>query len=124
MDELDGILDGHDVIVAVGVDQIHERREGGTLSATGRPGHEHESLAGFRKTAQRGRQMQRFEGRNLLRQQPDASRKSTSLIMHIRAKAADTLAAEAQIDRLVALQFLALSGRNQGKQQVARAFGR
>jgi hypothetical protein len=44
--------------------------------------------------------------------------------MHIRAKAADALTAEAQIHRLVALQFLALCGSHQRQQQIAGTFSR
>ena len=107
---LDGIFDGHHVIVTRAVDQIDQRGQRGAFPAAGRSRHQNQTLAGFRQTPQRRRQMQRFERRNLFRQQADAARDGAALEMNVGAETPDAFAAEAEVHGLVALQFLLCAG--------------
>jgi hypothetical protein len=43
MEDLDGILDGHDVLLTRAVDLVEHRRERRRLAGAGRAGHEHEA---------------------------------------------------------------------------------
>ena len=43
VEELDRVLDGHDVLVALLVDQVDHRRERRRLAGAGRAGDEHEA---------------------------------------------------------------------------------
>ena len=123
MHVLDGIFDGHDVIVTRVVDQIDQRGERGAFPASGRSRDQNQTLAGFRKTPQSRRQVQRFERRNFFRQQADAARDGAALVVNVGAETPDAVAAEAEVDGLVAAEFLRLRGGHQRQQQIARSFG-
>ena len=65
-------------------------------------------LAGFGEAAEAGSQVEGFEGRDFLGQQADAAGYGAALMMDIGAKSSDAFAAEAEVDRLRASQFLSL----------------
>ena len=94
MHELDRVFDGDDVIAAMGVDQVDQRGERGAFAAARRPGDQHQALPRFGQPAQDRRQMQRFERRDLFRQQPEAARDGAALVVDVGAEAADAFAAE------------------------------
>ena len=118
----DGIFDGHNVIVALGVDQVQQRGERGAFAAAGGSGDQDQTLPRFGEAAQRGRKMQRFERRNFFGQQADAAGERSALMMDVGAKASDAVAGKAQIDGFVLLQILVLLGSEQRQQQATRVF--
>ena len=117
--EFDGIFDGHHVIVAIRVDQVDQRGQRRAFAAAGGSGDQHQSLTRLGESTKRRRQVQRFERRDFFGQQADAAGHGAALVMDIRAKTSDALAAEAQIHGLGALQFAALRLRKQGQQKIA-----
>ena len=106
--ELDGIFDGHHMVAPIGVDQVDQRSQGRALAASGGSGDQDESLAGLRELPEGRRQVQRFERGNFFGKQTDAARDGAALVMDVGAESPDAFAAEAQVDRLGALQFVAL----------------
>ena len=56
-----GILDGHHVIAAMGVDQVDQRGQGRAFAAAGRSGDQDQPLTGLGESGERRRQVQRFE---------------------------------------------------------------
>src|SRR5439155_710407 len=67
MHELDRVLDGQDVIVALGVDLVDHRRQRRRLAAAGRAGDEHQAARLLRERREHGRQAQIAERANLFR---------------------------------------------------------
>ena len=67
--------------------------------------------------------MQRFERRNLRRQQPDAGGERLPLVMDVDAEAAQVLAHEAQVHRFLLLQLLQLPRLEQRQHQAADILG-
>ena len=65
MDKLDGIFDGQDVVLAVFVAFIDNRRQGRRFTRTGRPGHQHQSFGQMGQTGDNRRQAELFDGHNL-----------------------------------------------------------
>ena len=70
VDVLDRILDGEDVLVALGVDLVDHRRERRRLAAAGRAGDEHEAARPVGQRGEHRRQAQLAEGADLLGNQP------------------------------------------------------
>ena len=117
------VFDGHHVRRAPRVHQVDQRRQRGTLAAARRTGHQHQPLPPLRQLRQRQRQMQRFERRNPRRQQPYAGRQRPALVMDVHPEAPQVLAHEAQIHRLLLVQFLELPGFEQRQHQAAHILG-
>ena len=105
VNKFDGILDGHHMIAAMRVDQVDQRGQRRALAAAGGSGDQHQSLARLRESAQRRGQMQRFDRGDFFGKQTDAAGHCAALVMDIRAKTSDALAAETQVHGLGALQF-------------------
>ncbi len=120
---LDRVLDGDDVIAAMGVDQVHQRGQRRALSAARGAGDQDQALSRLRQAAQDRRQVQRFERRDLFRKQPEAARDGPALIVNVGTEAADAFAAETQIRGSVALQILSLRRSHQREQQTPRFLG-
>ncbi len=117
------VFNGHHVIATMRIHQIHQRGQRRTFAAAGGSRHQNQSLPRFRQTVQQRRQVQRFQRRDTLRQQPETPGQCSPLIMDIGPKAADALPLEAQVHRPVALQFLRLRRSQQRQQQTARVLG-
>ena len=52
---LDRIFDGNDVVAPLGVDQVDQGGQRGSLAAAGRPGHQHQAVAALGQPRQRRR---------------------------------------------------------------------
>ena len=73
--ELDRVLDGEDVFVALGVDLVDHGRQGRGFAGTGRPRHQHQAARFVAQLADHRRQAQLVERLDLERNQTeDASR--------------------------------------------------
>jgi hypothetical protein len=92
------------------------------FTAAGGSGDQHQSLARIRKLPECRRQVQRFDGRYFFGKHTDTAGHRAALMMDIRAKTSDALAAETQVDGLGALELAAMLLREEGKKEVARLF--
>ena len=87
VEELDRILDGHDVLVALLVDQVEHRGERGGLARAGRAGDQHEAAGLLGEVAQHGRQAERVQRRHLLGDQAEGGADRGALEVGVDAEA-------------------------------------
>ncbi len=87
MDELDGVLDGDDVIVPLLVDEVHHRRERGGLSRAGGPRHEDQPLAQKTEVEHGLRQAELLRGQNRDGNRPKDRSDAVSILEHVHAEA-------------------------------------
>ena len=97
VDELDRILDGEDVLVALGVDPVDHRRQRRALAAACRPGHEHESARAVNERRDRRWKPEIVEAPNLLRDHPIHGRYRGALAEHVAAESRQTFDPERQV---------------------------
>jgi len=64
VDEFDGVLNGEDVEIAVLVDIVDHRRQGGTFARTGGAGHQHQTAGQYGYFAENIAQPQIFKGQH------------------------------------------------------------
>ena len=84
---LDRILDGEDVLVALGVDLVDHRRERRRLAAAGRAGDEHEAARPLGERGEHRRQAELVEAADLLGDQPVDGADRAALVEDVAAEA-------------------------------------
>ena len=120
VEELDRVLDGHDVGRAGGVHVVHQRGERGALAAPGRAGDEHEATLLLGDRLQHGREAELVE--RLDRNRDDAKHHAdrAALLEHVAAEPAEARNAVGEIDVLRVLELLPLTGRHDGRRDGHR----
>ena len=120
MEELDRVLDRHDVLLARRVDDVDQRGERRRLAGAGRARHEHEPARPVRHLRDGRRQPERLQGRDLERDQAEggAERGALEVGVDTEARAAGDLVGEVQLP--VVLQLLALVVRQDRVDDLAR----
>ena len=90
MDELEGILQGQDMLFAGGIDQVDHGGQGGGLARTGRAGDQHQPFFQMGHLPDPFRQAQVVRGQDLAGD--DAEDRGDSLVLHedIAAEAGQT----------------------------------
>jgi len=122
--ELDGVLDGHDVLGALAVDLVHHGREGGGLAGARRAGDEDEALGAIRELLHDGGQAQLLEGANLDGDDANGRAHRSPLPVHVAAEAGETLDAEGQVELVVLFVLLLLSFVEHAVGEPLRVLGR
>src|SRR5258708_3626715 len=104
--KLNRVFDGDDVIELRLVDQIDDRRQRGTLAATGRPGHQHDPVFQFADLAQLGWQVEIFKAWRPRRDDAHDDRMRASLLKNVDPKAAQAGNTEREVGRTDLLETL------------------
>ena len=112
MQELDRILDGHDVRGARLVDVVDHSRERRALAAARRPGDEHEAARLVGDRLQRRRQPQLVNRPNVLGDDAQDHADRSALLEHVAPEAPEPRHAVREVDFLRVLELLTLSGRH------------
>jgi hypothetical protein len=105
-EELDGILDRHDVHETGIGDHPHQRRQRRRLAGAGRAGDENQSLRQVYHLAQHRRQAPVVEGREIERHPAEDRGSCPALLEDGRAEPGDPRYAVAEVHRLVLFQVL------------------
>src|SRR5258708_3475899 len=100
------VFDSDDVVELRLVDQIDDRRQRGTLAATGRPGHQHDPGFQFADLTQLGWQVEIFKPRRPRRDDAHDDRMRAALLENVDPKAAQAGNTEREIGRADLLQTL------------------
>jgi hypothetical protein len=108
VEELDRVLHGHDVLVALGVDQVDHRRERRRLARAGRAGHEHQAAWLLGEVTQDRRQAERAQRRHVLGDQAESGAERGALEEDVDAKARPAGDRVGEVELPVGLQALAL----------------
>ena len=109
VDVLDRILDGEDVIVALGVDLVDHRGERRRLAAAGRTGDQHQAARPLGERGEHRREPEVAERADLLGNQSVDRADRAALVEHVAAEArADRLDAEREVELLRFLEALLL----------------
>ena len=106
--ELDRVLDGEDVIVALAVDLVDHRRQRRRLARSGRAGHQHQAARPLGQLRQHRRQAQILEASDLLGNQPVDGADGAALVEHVAAEARQPLDAEREVELERLLEALLL----------------
>ena len=103
MEDLDRILDRHDVLAARAVDLVEHRRERRRLAGAGRAGDEDEAALLLREPGDAGREMEVVEARDLARDHAERERDRAALpeAVHAEARQARLRVREVEIAALV-----------------------
>src|SRR6202008_4192032 len=86
--ELDGVLDGDQMVGAVGIDAVDHRRQRGGLTGTGRSGNQHQAALLFANLGDYGGEVQFFRGANLGRNDAQNHADVAALLKDVDAEAA------------------------------------
>ena len=122
--ELDGVLDRHDVVLALGVDLVDHRGERRRLARARRPGHEDESLGPLRELLDDRREVQLVEGADLDGDDPDRAAHRPALPEHVAAEARQSLEAEGEVELVLLLELLLLRLVEDAVGEALRVLGR
>ena len=108
VDELDRVLDRHDVLGALGVDLVHHGRERCRLARAGRPGHEDQPLGPVGELLDHRGESELVERPDLDGDDPDRGRDRAALTIDVAAEPCQALDAERQVELVVLLELLLL----------------
>ncbi len=122
MDELDRVLEAHDVEAAGRVQQVDHRRERRRLAGAGRARHEHHALVVVAELADHRRQVQRIERGHVGRDRTEHGPDARILAEHVDAEPVAFLGDVREVD-VVALAELLLVRRCQDLGDVALELG-
>ena len=106
--ELDRVLDRHDVLVARLVDLVDDGRERGRLPGAGRAGHEHEAARATRQLVHHRRQAELVDRLQLGGDETEGGADRRALVVRVDAEAGETGDRIREVDLPVGLQPLAL----------------
>ena len=106
--ELDRVLDRHDVLLARVVDLVDHRRERGGLARAGRAGDEHEAARAARELVHDGRQAELVDRGQLGGDQAEGGADRAALVVGVDAEAGVAGDRVGEVDLPVGLQALAL----------------
>ncbi len=111
--ELDRVLDRHDVLVAGAVDLVDHRRQRGGLPRAGRTGHEHESPRPAGELVHGGRQAELVDRGQSERDQAEGGADRAPLVVGVDAEARVAGDRVGEVELPVGLKALALiAGEN------------
>ena len=96
--ELDRVLDGEDVLVALAVDLVDHGSQGGGLPRSGRSRHQDQAARLVTQLADHGRQSQLMEGLDLERNETEDARRGAALVEDVGAEAGQALQAEGEVE--------------------------
>ena len=108
VEELDRVLDREDVLLALGVDQVDHRGEGGRLARAGRPGDEDEAARLAGELLEHRRQAQRLEALDLGRDVAEGGRDRAALEEAVDAEARHARDRVGEVELLLVLEPLPL----------------
>ena len=106
--ELDRVLDRHDVLLARAVDLVDHRRQRGRLARPGRTGHEHEATRAARELVHGRGQPQLIDRGQAVRNQAEGRTDRAALVIGVDAEARVTGDRVGEVELPVGLQALAL----------------
>jgi hypothetical protein len=106
--ELDGVLDRHDVLTALGIDLVDHGRERGGLAGAGGARDEDEALRTLRHLLDDRRQIQLAERPDLDGDDADGGGHRSALPVHVAAEAGQPLDAEGEVELVLFLELLLL----------------
>src|SRR5208282_301841 len=95
--ELDRVLDGEDVFVALGIDLVDHGRQRGGFARARRPRYQHQPTRLVAHLAYDWRQTQLVERFDLKRNQTENASRSTALVENVGAEASEALQPEREI---------------------------
>src|SRR5262249_7282622 len=122
--ELDRVLDGEDVLRAVPVDLVDERRERRRLTGAGRPGDEDEPTRLLGEDVQRVRDAELLQRLQLRRNETERGADRLALEVDVDTEARETRNRVREVELAVELEVLLLLAREDPIQQLLRLFGR
>src|SRR6516164_2849306 len=109
MDELDRVLDRHDVVVALAVDLVDHGGERRRLAGAGRAGHEDQSLRPIGELLHDLRQPELLERADLVRDDADRAADGAALSIDVAAEPRETLDTEREVELVLFLELLLLA---------------
>ncbi len=124
VEELDRILDRHDVVVARPVDLVDHRRERGRLAGAGRAGHEYETARLGGELVELRGQAEVLERLQVGGDHPEGSPEALALEVDVDAKAGETGDRVRDVDLPIDLQMLLLLRREDAIEEALRVVGR
>ena len=87
VEELDGVLDGHDVVVSLCVRDVDQGGQRRALTGSGGTGHKYETTRQIRELRDNRRDAERFEALQLVRNHPEGRPHGLALFVHVDAEA-------------------------------------
>ena len=120
MDELDGIFDGDDVLVALAVDLIEHGGQGGGFAGAGGTGDQDQTARTIAEFGDYGRKIELGEGFNLKGNDAEDGGDSSALIEDVGAEAGKTLESEGKIELEIFFEAMLLDVGHYG---VGQLFG-
>jgi hypothetical protein len=109
VDELDRVLDGHDVLAALRVDLVDHRGERRGLTRAGGAGHEHQALRALGHLLDDRRKVQLAERPDLDGDDADGRGHRAALTVDVAPEAGETLDTEGEIELVLLLELLLLA---------------
>jgi hypothetical protein len=113
MDDLDRVLDRHDVRPAGPVDESDHRGDRGRLAGAGRAGHQHEPALGLAERLHDRRELELREGLAFARDLPDREGHRTPLAKDVHAEPAHPLERVGEVGVVGPRELVALVQRHQ-----------
>jgi hypothetical protein len=114
VEELDRVLDGHDVVAPGPVREVDQRRQRRGLSGTGRAGHQHHAARQIGERAHRLRDAEVLEGLDLVRDPPEGGTDVLPLPVDIDAEPGGARHRVREVELELLLEALALLLRQDG----------
>src|SRR5215217_5580202 len=108
VEELDRVLDGHDVVVALPVGQVDQAGQGGRLARAGGPGDQHEAPGQAGEAAHLAGDAERLQRLDLLGDQPEGGPDRVALEVDVEPEPGLARQGVGAVELLLALQPLAL----------------
>jgi hypothetical protein len=109
VEELDRVLDGHDVVVALPVGQVDQAGQGGRLARAGGPGDQHEPPGQVGKAAHLGGDAEGLQGLDLLGDEPEGGPDRVALEVDVEPEPGLAGQGVGAVQLLLVLQPLALA---------------
>ncbi len=108
VEELDRVFDGDDVLVALAVDLVEHGGERRRFAGAGRAGDEDEAARAVAERRDDGRQAQRFEGLDLVRDGAEDGADRAALVEEVGAEAREAAHAEGEVEFELLLEAVLL----------------
>jgi hypothetical protein len=124
VEELDRILDGHDVIRPGAVDQVDHRRERRRLAGAGRAGHEHEPAGALGQLGEGIGHAELLERLQLGRDETEGGTEALALEVDVHAEAREARDRVREVELPVDLELLLLLGREDPVEEPLVLVGR
>ena len=109
MHELDGVFDGDDVFVALAVDLVQHRRQGGGLAGAGGAGDQDQAARTVAQLGDHGRKIELGEALDLKRNHAEDRGDGSALVEDVGAEARQALESEGEIEFEILFEAMLLS---------------